>query len=65
MRADECDGCEPRPDGYADVITSRISVTGKLDAEQADRLRVIATKCRIHKTLLATPKIIEELSYGA
>ena len=47
--------------GYVDVITSHIEVNGPLTPEQSDRLREIAGRCRVHRTLLATPRIVEEL----
>jgi putative redox protein len=44
-----------------DVIHTRTVLTGDLDDAQRERLAEIVTKCPIHKTLLASPQIIDEL----
>ena len=43
-----------------DLIRLHIKSTGKLDEEQAERLRIIAGRCPVHRTLMATPEITEE-----
>jgi uncharacterized OsmC-like protein len=35
-------------------------VKGPLTTEQSDRLREIAGKCPIHRTLLSMPRLVEE-----
>jgi putative redox protein len=44
-----------------DVIRTRTVLTGDLDDAQRERLAEIVTKCPIHKTLLGSPQIIDEL----
>lgn len=42
-----------------DRVRLHIKSTGKLDGEQAERLQVIAGRCPVHRTLMATPDIVE------
>jgi putative redox protein len=44
-----------------DVIHTRTVLTGALDDAQRERLAGIVTKCPIHKTLLGSPQIVDEL----
>jgi putative redox protein len=41
-----------------DLIHCDIAVRGDLDQEQVERLLDIAHRCPVHRTLLATPKIV-------
>jgi uncharacterized OsmC-like protein len=47
-----------------DVITRDISLRGNLTEEQQARLMEIAARCPVHKTLLATPKVVDTLISG-
>jgi uncharacterized OsmC-like protein len=49
-----------RTDSRVDVIRVHVKSTGDLDEEQAKRLRIIARRCPIHRTLEATPDIMDE-----
>ena len=44
-----------------DLIRRRIPVHGSLTQAQRARLGKIATKCPVHKTLMATLQIIDEM----
>lgn len=46
----DCEGCEEKP-MQLDIIDRDITLQGKLDKEQRDRLMVIADKCPVHRTL--------------
>ena len=60
VHADDSQAAE---DGTAkvDVITRDISLRGNLSQEQQARLMEIAASCPVHKTLLATPKVLDTL----
>ena len=58
--ADDCVRCEA-PGAMVDRITRRITVIGELDAAQVARLADIATKCPVHKTLLAGLRVEDEI----
>jgi uncharacterized OsmC-like protein len=52
IHAADCAECETRV-GLVDEFVREISVDGVLDAEQTARLREIADKCPVHRTLHA------------
>ncbi|MEE8518299.1 MAG: OsmC family protein [Dehalococcoidia bacterium] len=58
----QADGSTEPP---VDLIRLHIKSTGKLDEEQAERLRIIAGRCPVHRTLMATPEITEEFEVVA
>ena len=62
VHARDCEDCEEGSEGYVEVIRRAITVKGALDAEQLDRLRYIATRCPVHRTLAAAPQVIDALS---
>lgn len=63
VHADDSQAAE---DGTAkvEVITRDISLRGNLSEEQQARLMEIAARCPVHKTLLATPKVVDTLISG-
>ena len=48
-------------DGRVDVVELKLTLSGELSADQRDRLLEIAARCPIHRTLMATPKIVSSL----
>ncbi|MCH8830107.1 MAG: OsmC family protein [Planctomycetes bacterium] len=58
--AQDCDDCE-QDGARIEVIRRQIILEGDLDAEQRDRLREIATRCPVHKTLSSGTRIIDEV----
>jgi uncharacterized OsmC-like protein/alpha-beta hydrolase superfamily lysophospholipase len=50
VHAQDCETCETQ-EGMIDRIERTISLTGALDAAQRNRLREIADKCPVHRTL--------------
>ena len=61
VHADDCEECEDDATGFVDLIRRYIQLHGALNEEQRTRLALIATKCPVHKTLLAKPQIIDEI----
>jgi putative redox protein len=49
----DCASCEDE-EAFMDVIRRRITLHGDLAGEQVERLRYIATRCPLHKTLRRT-----------
>jgi len=56
VHAKDCEDCETR-EGMVDRIACELTLTGDLDEEQRERLREIADKCPVHKTLTSETKI--------
>lgn len=56
IHALDCEDCETR-EGKVDSIQRHIEVTGALDSEQKQRLKDIADKCPVHRTLTSEIKI--------
>jgi len=56
----DCDVCEHLNDGYVHRIERAVTFTGPLSDEQRARLKEIAHKCPVHKTL-SSPIIIADL----
>ena len=46
---------------WIDLIEMRIRVTGQLDDQQRERVRYIAGRCPIYRTLKNAPMILEEV----
>jgi putative redox protein len=62
--AEDCAHCED-PRAMVDQITRRLTLHGALDATQRARLAEIATKCPVHKTLVAGVRVKDEVVAGA
>ena len=64
--AADCEYCtqeeidEAGPQGRIDVITTRVDVEGVLTEEQVARLEEIGRRCPVHRTLMASAKIVSE-----
>ena len=65
---DDCEGCTDDRDGRSNLRIERntreIELLGPLDDEQRARLMEIAAKCPVHRTLQATPQIVDQLVEG-
>jgi len=61
MHAQDCRDCDTK-EGMLDVIESEISLQGELSAEQRNRLREIAERCPVHRTLTSEIKIRTRLA---
>ena len=56
VHAEDCADCETKQ-GMLSVIEREISLIGTLSEEQQGRLREIADKCPVHRTLTSEIKI--------
>ena len=56
VHAEDCADCETK-EGMLDVIEREISLSGKLSEDQRGRLRDIADRCPVHRTLTSEIKI--------
>ena len=56
VHAQDCRDCDTKEE-MLDVIESEISLQGELSAEQRNRLREIAERCPVHRTLTSEIKI--------
>jgi len=56
VHAEDCADCETKQ-GMLDVIEREISLGGRLSEEQRARLRDIADRCPVHRTLTSEIKI--------
>lgn len=59
VHAKDCKDCETDKDAYIHRIERRIELEGDLTAEQAARVREIAMKCPVGKTLESEVRIID------
>ena len=57
IHATDCEECETNDGSRIDHITMELELEGSLDATQRRRLRNIAGKCPVHRTLTSTVKI--------
>ncbi len=63
IHARDCDSCETQ-DGLISHITKQITVTGPLDQQQIQRLKEIADRCPVHRTLTGEKKVTTEIVHG-
>ena len=63
VHAEDCAQAEDEA-GLIDCINREISIRGKLSEEQKERLLEIAQRCPVHKTLAATPQVVDSLVVG-
>jgi len=59
VHASDCGECE-ETEGYIERIRVKLAFEGDLDDAQRARLKEIAGKCPVRRTLLSTPKIFDE-----
>ena len=59
IHASDCDDCEEK-EGYVERIRVNLAFEGDLDDEQRARLKQIAGKCPVRRTLLSGPKIVDQ-----
>ncbi len=61
VHAEDCADCETKQ-GMLDLIEREISLSGKLSEEQRARLRDIADRCPVHRTLTSEIPSASDLS---
>ena len=59
VRAGDSDQGDPARRGYID--RQHIRLEGELTEEQRERIEYIAGRCPIHRMLMSTPKITDEV----
>ncbi len=59
----DCEQCEKRV-AMVDRIERRITLSGDLSAEQRERLREIANRCPVHRTLASKIEILTAFETG-
>jgi putative redox protein len=59
IHASDCGECE-ETEGYIERIRVNLALEGDLDDEQRARLKQIAGKCPVRRTLLSGPKILDQ-----
>lgn len=64
IHARDCADCESDPGARVDVIQVELKLKGNLSPDQADRLRRIADRCPVHRTLAGELKIRTALAEG-
>lgn len=57
----DCEDCEEDSGTLLDVVHRQIRLEGDLTPEQRERLKEIARRCPVHRTLTASMKIVDEL----
>ncbi len=59
VHAKDCEDCESTT-GYVDIIERQLEIVGdQLDDEQRARIREIADKCPVHRTLTSETRIVD------
>ena len=58
--AEDCEQCDST-EGKLDVLRRRIELVGELDEDQREKLREIAAKCPVHRTLHSEVKVRTQL----
>jgi len=61
VHAKDCAECALREDAWLDVIRRYILIPGPLDEEQKARLRMVADRCPVHRTLHGTMRVLTEM----
>ena len=60
VHAKDCERCE-QTDGKIDVIERELTLFGPLDEAQRQRIKEIADRCPVHRTLESKVEIFTEL----
>jgi putative redox protein len=64
IHARDCADCESDPAARVDVIQLELQLKGDLSPDQVERLRRIADRCPVHRTLTGELKIRTALAEG-
>jgi putative redox protein len=64
VHAKDCEDCESADGGWLEHITSEIFIEGQFTDEQRARLREIALRCPVHKTLEKGVRFEESVTVG-
>lgn len=61
IHARDCEDCDSDPNARVDIIEVKIGFKGDLTSEQRERLKEIADRCPVHRTLTTETKIRTQL----
>lgn len=64
IHADDCEDCESTDNGWLELVTSEIFIEGQFDDAQRARLREIAVRCPVHKTLEKGVRFKDSVTVG-
>lgn len=64
IHADDCEGCDDADSGYLDRVQTEIFIEGDFDEEASERLREVAQRCPVHKTLERGVHFTEKVVVG-
>lgn len=64
IHADDCEHCEESATGYLDHVEAEIFVEGDFDDDARRRLRQVAVRCPVHKTLENGIHFTEQVTVG-
>ncbi len=53
IHADDCESCDDSASGWLDHVKGEVFIDGDFTEEQRKRLKQIATRCPVHRTLAA------------
>jgi putative redox protein len=59
VHARDCEQCETE-EGMLDVIQKKVELKGDLTADQVARLKEIASRCPVHRTLTGTIEVLAD-----
>ncbi len=63
VHADDCVDCDERADGWIDRIRSEVVLSGDFNDAQRVRLKQVAQRCPVHKTLANGVHISDSVSF--
>jgi putative redox protein len=61
VHADDCAACEEEGTHYVETINREIELKGDLSQAEQERLLFVASRCPVHRTLQAQPKVFDSL----
>ncbi len=61
VHADDCDDCDEDATGFLERVKAEIFIEGDFDDATKERLRQIAVRCPVHKTLAQGLRFSEEV----
>jgi putative redox protein len=63
IHADDCEACEEPDKGMIERVQAHVIMTGDFDEAQRIRLKQIASRCPVHKTLTHGMKILDRVTF--
>ncbi len=63
VHADDCVDCDQRKDGWIDRIQTEVTIRGTFNDAQRARLKQVAARCPVHKTLANGVEIFDSVTF--